>query len=326
MAMTRAEEKVIWNDVCICDRLQNMASNNLERKTVGSIVLTRSLAVWVAGISLCLPVNARAQGQQIVWSNQEKPILEDIRTLRKLSEGNRAKTTKQLAFKIRQLPAGMNKERLATTLASLSTEGDLGKDTLQEVATTLAETLREQPLPTGPRGPEMPYVELAKLVRYEHVQARLEDPQYVAAMSKMEADDLRHQEADFTLTDLHGKTWALKDLRGQVVLVNMWATWCSPCRSEMPDLDSIYKRFKKDGLVVLAITDEEGEKAKRFVSEYALSFPILLDSDKSVHRQYTIEGLPRSFVYDREGKLVAQAIDMRTKRQFLEMLELAGLH
>ncbi len=303
-----------------------MSTNKLRSKAFRRIVLASSFSLCVVGVSLYFPAEARAQGQQIVWSNQEKPILEDIRNLRKLSEGNRAKTTKQLALKIRQLHAGLNKERLATTLAGLSTEGDLGKDTLQEVATTLAEALRENPIPAGPRGPEMPYSELATLVHYEHVQVNLDDPQYAAAMSKIEADDLRHQQADFALTDLHGKAWALKDLRGQVVLVNMWATWCPPCRSEMPDLDSIYKRFKKDGLIVLAITDEEAGKARQFVDEYRLSFPILLDSDKSVHKQYTIEGLPRSFVYDRDGKLVAQAIDMRTKRQFLEMLELAGLH
>jgi peroxiredoxin len=172
----------------------------------------------------------------------------------------------------------------------------------------------------------MPYSELAKLVHYEHVQMNLDDPQYAATMSKIEADDLRHQQADFTLTDLNGKTWTLKDLRGHVVLVNFWATWCLPCRAEMPDLESIYKRFKKDGLIVLAITDEETGKVKPFVNEYGFSYPIVLDPDKNAHRQYTIEGLPRSFVYDRDGKLIAQAIDMRTKKQFLEMLELAGLH
>ncbi len=287
------------------------------------IIFSANLLLCAVGI---FPSETRVQGQQIVWSNQEKPILEDIRTLRKLSEGNRAKTTKQLALKIRQLPAGLNKVRLATMLAGLSTEGDAGKDTLQEVATTLAEALRENPISAGPRGPEVPYSDLAKLVHYEHVQANLDDPQYAAALAKTEADDLHHQQSDFTLTDLHGKAWALKDLRGQVVLVNMWATWCPPCRSEMPDLDSIYKRFKKDGLIVLAITDEDASKARQFVDEYRLGFPILLDPDKSVHKQYTIEGLPRSFVYDRDGKLVAQAIDMRTKKQFLEMLEMAGLH
>ena len=308
-----------------------MSINNFRSKTFRSAVLAGGLSLCAAGISLFFPAEffpaeAAAQGPQIVWSKQEKSILEDIRDLRNLSEGNRAKTTRQLAFKIRQLPAGTNKQRLAVTLASRSTEGDAGKDTLQEVATTLAESLREQPIATGPQGPEMPYSELAERVHYEHVQVTLDDRQYAAALSKVEADDLRHQQADFTLTDLHGKAWALKDLRGQVVLVNIWATWCPPCRSEMPDLESIYKRFKKDGLIVLAISDEEAGKVKQFVDEYGLSYPILLDSDKSVHKQYTIEGLPRSFVYDRDGKLIAQAIDMRTKKQFLDMLELAGLH
>src|SRR5260370_38443287 len=198
-----------------------MSTNKLRSKAFRRIVLASSFSLSVVGVSLYFPAEARTQGQQIVWSNQEKRILEDIRNLRKLSEGNRAKTTKQLALKIRQLHAGLNKERLATTLAGLATEGDLGKDTLQEVATTLAEALRENPIPAGPRGPEMPYSDLAKLVHYEHVQANLDDPQYAAALSKTEADDLHHQQADFTLTDLHGKAWALKDLRGQVVLVNM---------------------------------------------------------------------------------------------------------
>jgi peroxiredoxin len=303
-----------------------MSIKNFGGKTLGSIVLAGCLPLCAACISLYFPAEAGAQGQQIVWSKQEKPILEDIRNLRNLSEGNRAKTTKQLALKIRQLPAGANKERLAVTLATLSTEGDAGKDTLQEVATTLAEALREQPIPAGPQGPEMPYSELAKLVLYEHVQVNLDDPQYATAVSKVEADDLRHQQADFTLTDLHGKAWALKDLRGQVVLVSIWAAWYPSCLSEMPDLDSIYRHFKKDGLIVLAITDEKADKAKQFVDEHGLSYPVLLDSEMKAHEQYAIDGLPRSFVYDRDGKLVAQAINSRTKKQFLDMLVLAGLH
>ena len=114
-------------------------------------------------------------------------------------------------------------------------------------------------------------------------------------------------------------------MRGQVVLVNFWATWCPPCRSEMPDLDALYRQFKDQGFVVLAISDEEADKVRPFIDRFHFSYPVLLDPGRKVHEEYSIEGIPKSFVYDREGKLVAQSIDMRTQRQFLEMLALAGL-
>lgn len=266
-----------------------------------------------------------APEQQTAWSDQEKPILETIRTLRKLPDTERAKTTKALALQIRQLPAGVNKIRLATSLAELSTEGDLGHDTLQEVATTLADALQERPLGATAKGPAPPYVELASLVRYEHVGGALDDPQYASAVARLDEDDLRHQKADFTLTDLQGKTWSLKELRGKVVLINFWATWCPPCRSEMPDLNALYAQFKDEGFVVLAISDEDVAKVQLYIERYHYTYAILLDPGRKVHEAYNIEGIPRSFVYDREGKLVAQSIDMRTKRQFVEMLAQAGL-
>lgn len=263
--------------------------------------------------------------QQVVWSEQERPILEKIRTLRKLPDQERARTTKDLALQIRQLPAGINKVTLANSLANLSTEGDFGRDTLSEVAATLSGALRENPLPATPQGPPPPYVELAQLVRYEHVGAPLDDQQYAAAAAGLEADDVKHQTVDFTLTDLQGKDWNLKSLRGKVVLVNFWATWCPPCRSEMPDLDALYKEFKDQGFVVLAISDEEAEKVEKFIQQHHYSYPILLDHGRKVHEAYNIDGIPKSFVYDRDGKLVAQSIDMRTRAQFLKMLGEAGL-
>ncbi|MGA2592715.1 MAG: TlpA disulfide reductase family protein [Bryobacteraceae bacterium] len=171
----------------------------------------------------------------------------------------------------------------------------------------------------------MPYLTLAQLVRYEHIQVSLDDPQFSAAMSKLEADDTQRQSADFTLTDLKGKNWTLKDLRGQVVLVNFWATWCPPCRKEMPDLDALYRRFGTQGLVILAISDEERSKVEPFIAEHKFSYPILLDPGGKVNEMFRVEGIPKSFVYDRDGKLVAQAIDMRTQKQFLELLAQAGL-
>jgi len=231
----------------------------------------------------------------------------------------------KLALEIRKLPATPNKVRLANGLANLSTEGDFGHDTLQEVATTVADALREQPLQGKPGQPPRPYVELAQLVRYEHVDATLDDPQFVAANSKIEADNQKREQADFTLSELSGKSWTLKEQRGKVVVLNFWATWCPPCRKEMPDLESLYQQFKDQGLVILAISDEEAAKVKPFIAQQKVTYPILLDPGRTVNELFQIEGIPKTFVYDRNGKLVAQSIDMRTRRQFLEMLAQAGL-
>jgi peroxiredoxin len=271
------------------------------------------------------PPSVRAQKQEIVWSAQEKPIADQIHGLRQLPDDVRAGVTRQLALQIRQLPATPNKLHLAFNLASRATEGDFGHETLQEVATTLADTLRQQPVPDESGQPAAPYVELAQLVRYEQVQASLDAPQFKAAMAKLEADDERRQKADFTLTDLQGKTWSLRELKGKVVLVNFWATWCPPCRKEMPDLDTLYQRFKDQGFVILAISDEEADKVKPFIAERNIGYPVMLDPGRKVNELFQVEGIPKSFVYDREGKLVAQSIDMRTQKQFLEMLGQAGL-
>ena len=277
------------------------------------------------GITLAISfLSLAAQDKATVWSDQEKPILEQLRGLRALPDDVRAKSTKDLALKIRELPAGPNKMRLANGLAGLSTEGDFGHDALQEVATTLAQTLKQQPLPDEKGRPAYPYVELAELVRYEHVDTSLDAPQFAAAMANLEAEDRKRMQADFTLKDLDGKTWTLKHLQGKVVLVNFWATWCPPCRKEMPDLEALYERFKDQGLVILSISDEEADKVKPFIAERKIQYPILLDGGK-VHKLFEVDGIPKSFVYDREGKLVAESIDMRTRLQFLEMLERAGL-
>jgi len=270
------------------------------------------------------PGMLRAQNRRIVWSDREKPILEQLRKLRSLPDDERVRVTITLADQIRQLPAGPNRETLAESLANLVTEGDPGPRALQEVATTLADALHDQPA-GGTEQPAMPYITLAQLVRYEHVRASSDDPRFAAAMAKLEDDDRARQNADFTLSDLHGKSWRLGDLRGKVVLVNFWATWCPPCRKEMPDLETLYERFGSKGLVILAISDEDAAKVSPFIAERHFTYPILLDPGRKVNESFRVEGIPKSFVYDREGKLVAEAIDMRTQRQFLEMLARAGL-
>jgi len=306
----------------------------MKRKMLRRI---RLFFVLVAVVTFGLQL-ASAQKKEAVWGADEKPLADQIHGLRALADDVRAGTTKDLALKIRKLPPNENKLRLAVNLAGLSTEGDFGHNALQEVATTLAETLRERPVPwakpkssdaggKAAREPAYPYLELATLVRYEHVESSLnnDDEQFRAAMARLEADDRKREHPEFTLKDLSGKTWTFAELRGKVVLVNFWATWCPPCRKEIPDLETLYGRFGSKGLVVLGISDEEAAKVEPFIREHKVSFPVLLDPGRKVNEIFVVEGIPKSFVYDREGKLVAQSIDMRTQKQFLEMLGKAGL-
>jgi peroxiredoxin len=306
-----------------CSR-RDGASGNVEPMKVSGRCIRFQSTLLAAASLLAGPLAVAAQGQ-IAWSGDEKPIVEQLRGLRGLGEKQRAKAILELAGQIRGLGAASHKEVLASGLASQVTEGDAGQVALQEVATTLAQALQEQPPAEKPGQLDRAYVTLAQLVRYEHVQVPLDSPQFAAAMAKLEADDRLRETAEFTLTDLSRKSWSLHELRGKVVLVNFWATWCPPCRKEMPDLDALYRRFRSHGLVVLAISNEDAAKVQSFVAGPRPGFPILLDPGNKVGQAFQLDSVPRSFVYDRDGKLVAQAIDMRTRRQFLAMLAEAGL-
>src|SRR6202035_2601016 len=161
-----------------------MIQHSSRLSLAAAVVLAAGLCFFAAGLLPSRPASLRAQEENIIWSDREKPIAEQLRSLRALPDDVRAGATKNLALEIRQLPVTPNKLRLANSLAMLSTEGDFGHDMLQEVATTLAVTLHEQPLPVEKGQPPRPYIELAELMRYERVQATLDDPQFTAAISK----------------------------------------------------------------------------------------------------------------------------------------------
>jgi len=297
----------------------------LRQAITRKAVVAAGLCFLAAGFGLFGPLGLCAQDKGPVWSSDEKPIYDQIKKLRTLPDDVRATTTKALAIQIRGLSNSPNRLLLANALANLSTEGDQGSDTLREVATTLADALSEHPVPADHGKPAVAYMELAALVCFEHVQVSLDNPQFTEAIEAIDAAQVTREQTDFTLADLNGKNWELRGLRGQVVLVNFWATWCPPCRREMPDLDALYQRFKDQGLVVLAITDEDASKVGPFIAARHVSYPILLDPGRKVKELFQIEGIPMSFVYDRNGKLVAEAMDMRTEGQFLKMLAQAGL-
>jgi peroxiredoxin len=161
------------------------------------------------------------------------------------------------------------------------------------------------------------------------VSTSIADSHLRRALAKLETLDGKRRHLNFTLQDLDGKQWTLSDLQGKVVLLNFWATWCPPCRKEIPDLSTLQTQYADQGLIVLGVTDEPIEKVAPFASRLKMRYPVLLDPGRTVESAYGVggdQGIPKSFVYDREGRIVAQSIDARSMRQLLDMLKTAGLH
>ncbi|WP_081858140.1 TlpA disulfide reductase family protein [Thiomonas sp. FB-Cd] len=119
---------------------------------------------------------------------------------------------------------------------------------------------------------------------------------------------------DFTLRDIDGKPHRLADYRGKVVLVNFWATWCPPCRAEMPSIERLYSSMKGKPFVVLAL--DQGESINNvfaFMGQLAPSptFPVLLDRKSQVAHAFDVMGIPSTFLIDEQGRIVAKAIGGR---------------
>jgi len=115
-----------------------------------------------------------------------------------------------------------------------------------------------------------------------------------------------------TLENLKGKSRALSDFRGKVVFLNFWATWCPPCKAEMPAMEQLYRKFKEKGLVVVAVNHYENkDKVMDFVSDGGYTFPVLLDGEGVASSSYMVRFLPVTFIIDRAGKLIGQVVGMR---------------
>ena len=118
---------------------------------------------------------------------------------------------------------------------------------------------------------------------------------------------------DFKLKDLNGKVVSLSDFKGKNVYVNFWASWCPPCRGEMPDIEKLYQETKDSNLVILAINlGEDTGTVKSFIKENKYNFKILLDSDKSAGQQYNITAIPASFFIDKNGYIVNERVGAMT--------------
>lgn len=109
---------------------------------------------------------------------------------------------------------------------------------------------------------------------------------------------------DFVLTDIDGKTWRLSDLRGKVVFINFWATWCPPCQEEMPSMEALYQGMKNAPFQMLSVlNNDDPEFARQMGKKIGFTFPVLKDPESKIAGQYGITGVPETFIIDPQGIL-----------------------
>jgi len=122
---------------------------------------------------------------------------------------------------------------------------------------------------------------------------------------------------NFTLQDLQGRTVELGSFSGKVIFINFWATWCAPCRAEMPAMERLYQDFKDKDFIMLAISEDlEGKPVvKPFVEEFKFTFPILLDPDLAINDRYEVRGIPTTFLIDKKGAITHKMLGARDWNQ-----------
>ncbi|GHU25784.1 hypothetical protein FACS1894172_12240 [Spirochaetia bacterium] len=157
-----------------------------------------------------------------------------------------------------------------------------------------------------------------QLVSLESVMAQSLDstiPKVViAAFQKAGISVFKNSEEaiDFNVPLLSGGTQQLSDLYGKVVIFNIWATWCPPCRAEMPSMEALYKKFKNKGLEILAVDGGESERdVARFINTNGFTFPIGLDISDKITEPYGTGYIPTSYILDRQGRIISQIVGGR---------------
>lgn len=123
-------------------------------------------------------------------------------------------------------------------------------------------------------------------------------------LSPLHAASVQGKAPNFTLKSNSGKNVKLSELRGQVVLLNFWASWCGPCRQEMPLLEKLQRRYSSLGFTVLGVNvEEDPRKAKTLLKDISVSFPILFDTRNTVSKQYKVSAMPSTVMIDRNGNM-----------------------
>ncbi len=128
---------------------------------------------------------------------------------------------------------------------------------------------------------------------------------------------------DFNLKDQYGVIQSLENYKGKVIFLNFWATWCPPCKKEMPDIENIYKEYgenKKD-VIILGVNSEKENEVKKFLKDKGYTFPTVIDENSEVMRKYFIQAFPTSFVIDKEGNIYGYVMGGLTKEQIKQVIE-----
>lgn len=130
---------------------------------------------------------------------------------------------------------------------------------------------------------------------------------------------------DFALTDLSRRSVRLASLRGKVVMLNFWASWCGVCRRGMPQLEALHQEFSRRGLVLLGVNGESARSARNFVSENGYTFPTVVDSGNKVGNRFRVNAIPTAVVIDREGRIASYLVGLHSEKALRGALARAGL-
>jgi len=125
---------------------------------------------------------------------------------------------------------------------------------------------------------------------------------------------------DFTLMDLDGNEISLSDFNGKVLILNFWATWCPPCREEIPDFVEVYNEYESEDVQFIGVSNEDISTLRSFVEDYNISYPILID-DENIMGKWGISAIPTTFVFDKDGQIISKSVGTMTREQLVNIIE-----